>query len=57
LNPARQGATGGGFVTDLSFKHFSNAFVDLFLSEKISIPEMYQVRLLIEPEVARQAAL
>jgi len=52
----RQGATGGTFVTDLTFKHLSNAFVDLFLSEKISIPEMYQVRLLVEPEVARLAA-
>jgi GntR family transcriptional regulator, transcriptional repressor for pyruvate dehydrogenase complex len=51
----RQGSTGGAFVTDLTFKHLSNAFTDLFLSGKISIPEMYQVRLLIEPEVARQA--
>lgn len=52
----RQGATGGAYVTDLTFKHLSNAFVDLFLSEKISIPELYRVRLLIEPEVARLAA-
>jgi GntR family transcriptional regulator, transcriptional repressor for pyruvate dehydrogenase complex len=52
----RQGATGGAFVTDLTFNHLSKAFVDLFLSEKISIPELYRVRLLIEPEVARLAA-
>ena len=52
----RQGATGGAFVTDLTFQHLANAFVDLFRSEKISVPEMYQVRLLIEPEVARLAA-
>ncbi|MBA4393450.1 MAG: FadR family transcriptional regulator, partial [Desulfobacca sp.] len=52
----RQGATGGAFVTDLTFNHLSKAFVDLFLSEKISIPELYKVRLLIEPEVARLAA-
>ena len=32
----RQGVTGGTFVTDLSFEHLSNAFVDLFLAEKIS---------------------
>ena len=53
----RQGATGGAYVTDLTFEHLANAFLDLFLANKISIPELYQVRLLIEPEVARLAAL
>jgi GntR family transcriptional regulator, transcriptional repressor for pyruvate dehydrogenase complex len=52
----RQGATGGTFVTDLTFQQMGNAFLDLFLAEKISIPELHQVRLLIEPEVARLAA-
>ena len=36
----RQGATGGTFVTDLTFQQLSNAFLDLFLAEKISIPEL-----------------
>lgn len=53
----RQGINGGAFVTDLTFEHLGNAFLDLFLAEKISIPEMLQVRLLIEPEVARLATL
>ena len=52
----RQGVTGGAFVTDLSFEHVVNAFLDLFMADKISIPELYQVRLLVEPEVARLAA-
>jgi len=52
----RQGVAGGTFVTDLSFQQLSNAFLDLFLADKISIPELYQVRLLVEPEVARLAA-
>jgi GntR family transcriptional repressor for pyruvate dehydrogenase complex len=52
----RQGATGGAFVTDLTFEYLVNAFLDLFLAEKISIPELHHVRLLIEPEVARLAA-
>jgi len=52
----RQGVTGGAFVTDLSFEHLVNAFLDLFMADKISIPELYQVRLLVEPEVARLAA-
>jgi GntR family transcriptional regulator, transcriptional repressor for pyruvate dehydrogenase complex len=52
----RQGVTGGTFVTELTFQQLSNAFLDLFLAEKITIPELYQVRLLVEPEVARLAA-
>jgi DNA-binding FadR family transcriptional regulator len=53
----RQGVTGGAFVTDLTFEHLSNAFVDLFRAEKISIPELVHARLLVEPEIARLAAL
>jgi DNA-binding FadR family transcriptional regulator len=53
----RQGVTGGTYVTELTFDYLVNAFVDLFLTDKISIPELHHVRLLIEPEVARLAAL
>jgi DNA-binding FadR family transcriptional regulator len=53
----RQGATGGAYVTDLTFEYLANAFLDLFLTDKISIPELHRVRLLIEPEIARLAAL
>lgn len=52
----RQGSTGGAFVTNLTFERLGNAFLDLFMAGRISIPEMYQVRLLLEPEVARLAA-
>jgi len=52
----RQGVTGGTYVTELTFDYLVNAFVDLFLSDKISIPELHHVRLIIEPEVARLAA-
>ncbi len=52
----RQGASGGAYVTDLSFTHLADAFLDLFLAEKISIPELSEVRILIEPEMARLAA-
>jgi GntR family transcriptional repressor for pyruvate dehydrogenase complex len=52
----RQGATGGTFVTDLSFTHLADAFLDLLLAGKISIPELSEVRILIEPEMARLAA-
>ena len=52
----RQGTTGGTFVTDLTLENISKAFLDLFLVEKFSIPELCQARLLLEPEVAKLAA-
>lgn len=52
----RQGVTGGAYITDLSFQQLVNAFLDLFMAEKISIPELHEVRRLVEPEVARRSA-
>jgi GntR family transcriptional regulator, transcriptional repressor for pyruvate dehydrogenase complex len=52
----RQGAAGGAFVTDLSFNYLEIAYMDLFLADKISISELFQARLHIEPEIARLAA-
>ena len=53
----RQGATGGAYVTDLTFEQLASACIDLFLANKISIHELHKVRILIEPEVARLATL
>jgi DNA-binding FadR family transcriptional regulator len=53
----RQGATGGAYVTDLTFEQMAGACLDLFLANKISIHQLQQVRLLIEPEVARLATM
>lgn len=52
----RPGASGGAFVTDMSFESLIGVYVDLFLSEKISLHELTEARLLIEPEIARLAA-
>lgn len=52
----RYGATGGAFVNDLTFDRLSDAWGDLFSSGKLSIPELCQARILIEPEVAKLAA-
>ena len=52
----RQGATGGAFVTVPTFEHVVNAFLTLFLSNKISFRELIEVRLLVEPHVAWLAA-
>lgn len=50
-----QGQTGGAYVTDLSFDHFSNAFLDLFLANKLSVTELIHARVLVECELARLA--
>src|SRR5512136_2421814 len=52
----RQVANAGACVTDLIFEFLANAFVYLFLADKISFPELHRVRLIIEPEIARLAA-
>ncbi|HPP06923.1 MAG TPA: FCD domain-containing protein, partial [Syntrophorhabdaceae bacterium] len=40
----------------LNFEYLTNAFVDLFLADKITVPELVDMRVLIEPEIARLAA-
>jgi DNA-binding FadR family transcriptional regulator len=51
-----QGPTGGAYVTDLSFDHLHNAFLDLFLYNKLSVSELIHTRILIECAIARLAA-
>jgi GntR family transcriptional repressor for pyruvate dehydrogenase complex len=53
----RQGPAGGAFVTDLSFNQVGNAFLDLFLANKVSMAEVAQVRSHVEPKVAQLASL
>lgn len=53
----RQGPTGGAYVAEWAFDQLSSGFMDLYLSGRLTIPELNQVRLHIEPEVARLAAL
>jgi DNA-binding FadR family transcriptional regulator len=52
----RQGPKGGAFVKELSPDRLSDGFLDYYLAEKLTIEELNNVRLHIEPEVARIAA-
>ncbi len=52
-----QGPNGGAYVTDLSFDHLSNAFLDLFLANKLSVDELIHTRILIECELATLAVI
>ena len=53
----RQGPAGGAFVTELSFNQVGNAFLDLFLANKVSMAEVAEVRSHVEPKVAQLAAI
>lgn len=52
----RQGAMGGAFVRPINFEHLSDACQDLLTMGQMSLPEIVQVRMLLEPLVARLAA-
>ncbi len=52
----RQGATGGAFVKQLTFERLSETCQDLFMMGRLSLPELVQVRMLLEPHVAKLAA-
>ena len=52
----RQGPKGGAFVSELTPDRLSDGFLDFYLAEKLTIEELNDVRLQIEPEVARLAA-
>jgi DNA-binding FadR family transcriptional regulator len=51
-----QGAQGGAFVRDFTHDRLSNIFLDFYLADRLSVPDLVQARLLVEPEVARLAA-
>jgi DNA-binding FadR family transcriptional regulator len=53
----RPGAAGGVFAIELTFQSLANGFSDLFLAGKVSVPELRQLRVFLEPEVARLATL
>ena len=57
LIEVRQGATGGAFVRELDSKIIRQNLSDLLFFRKISVTQLYEVRMYVEPEVARLAAL
>lgn len=52
----RQGPKGGAFVREFTPDRLSEGFLDYYLAKKLTIKELNNVRLHIEPEVARLAA-
>lgn len=52
----RQGPRGGAFVREFTPDRLSGGFLDYFIAQKLNVKELNDVRLHIEPEVARLAA-
>ena len=53
----RQGPRGGAYVQQLAFDRVYESFFDLFLAGRMSVAELIQLRQLLQPEVARMAAM
>ncbi|GGZ02735.1 MULTISPECIES: FadR/GntR family transcriptional regulator [Shewanella] len=53
----KQGATGGAFVKLLTFERLSGVCRDLFFVGRLSFKEICEARLIVEPQIARMAAL
>ena len=53
----KQGPLGGAFVKPINLGLLESGFTDLFFANKLTLAEILDVRLHIEPEIARLAAL
>jgi len=53
----KKGPTGGIFVSDVYHKPITNSLNNLITSGEVTIDHLFDVRLLIEPHIAMEAAL
>jgi len=53
----KKGPTGGIFVADVYHKPITNSIHNLITSGRVTINHLFDVRLLIEPHIAMEAAL
>ena len=53
----KKGPTGGIFVADVYHKPITNSINNLITSGRVTIDHLFDVRLLIEPHIAKEAAL
>ena len=51
-----QGPRGGAFVKDFTPDRLSTGFLDFYIADRLTVMELNQARLYLEPEVARSAA-
>ncbi len=52
----RQGPRGGAYVQRLGYERLTEYYTDLFLSGALSVGELVEARVHLEPEIARLAA-
>lgn len=52
----RQGPYGGAYVQRLGYDRLTESYTDLFLAGELSVQELMQTRIYLEPEVTRMAA-
>lgn len=52
----RQGPYGGAYVQRLGYERLTEFYTDLFLAGQLSVQELVQARIYLEPEITRLAA-
>ncbi len=53
----RQGATGGAFVSGINSRVLKDNLKDLLILRQVSVEQLTEVRMLVDPAIARSAAL
>lgn len=53
----RKGASGGAFVTEVNMKKAKDCFTNFLLFKNLSLKDLSEVRLLLEPYIAEKATL
>jgi GntR family transcriptional repressor for pyruvate dehydrogenase complex len=53
----RKGSSGGAFVTEINIKKAREGFINFLHSKNLSLKDLSEVRLILEPYVAERAAL
>ena len=53
----RKGVSGGAFVTEVDMKKARDSFTNFLLFKNLSLSNLFEVRLILEPYIAEKAAL
>ena len=53
----KQGATGGAFISEFNSRVLQDNMRDLLIARKVSVSQLTELRMHVEPEVARLAAM
>ena len=53
----RKGASGGAYITEIGIERARENFIDFFHFKKLSLEQLIEVRMMLEPPIAAKVAL